>query len=119
MLTFHKVILGIAVILLILILTIIGYSLSYSSAVNWPPIVGDCPDYWVDLSGNGEACYNSKKLEGNETCALLTVSDGITMNFSGYTDCQKKEWATNCGITWDGITSGVLDPCIETTTETE
>jgi hypothetical protein len=109
MLTFHKVVLGIAIILLVLILALIGYSLSYSTTVNWPPIVGDCPDYWVDLSGNGEGCYNSRSL-GSTTCKKI-------IDFSDYTDCQKFEWATECNITWDGITSGVLNPCDTSTTE--
>ncbi len=111
MLTFHKVVLGIAIILLVLILALIGYSLSYSTAVNWPPIVGDCPDYWVDLSGNGKGCYNSYSL-GSIDCKNTKIID-----FSDYTDCQKFEWATGCNITWDGITSGVLNPCTTTTTE--
>ena len=25
--------------------------------------------------------------------------------------CQKYKWATSCGVTWDGITSGVINPC--------
>jgi hypothetical protein len=27
--------------------------------------------------------------------------------------CAKYTWATNCGVTWDGITSGVPNPCID------
>jgi hypothetical protein len=115
-------VLGIAIILLVLILAVIGYSLSYSTAVNWPPIVGDCPDYWIDLSGNGEGCYNSKNLKGNGDCTLDNKdasNNVVTMNFSGYTDCDKKDWATGCGITWDGITSGVIKNCNTTTTTTD
>ena len=25
--------------------------------------------------------------------------------------CSKYRWATGCGVTWDGITSGVKNPC--------
>jgi hypothetical protein len=32
--------------------------------------------------------------------------------------CAKYKWATSCGVTWDGITSGVKNPC-DTTTTTE
>jgi hypothetical protein len=123
MLTFHKTVLGIAIIILILILGLIGYSLSESVSTNWPPIVGDCPDYWVDLSGNGEACYNSHSLgtsSNSVTCGLPNkVNDNkVTVNFSGYSDCDKFNWATSCGVVWDGINSGVLSTC-ETTTTTE
>lgn len=112
---FQKTVLVIAIILLILILVIIGYSLSYSAKANWPPIVGDCPDYWVDLSGNGTGCYNSRNLG---TCSPAVEDDLFIVDFSGYDNCQKYTWATNCKITWDGITSGVLNPCVDTTTTT-
>ena len=118
MLGFQKTVLSIATIFLIFILVLIGYSLSNSSSTtNWPPVVGDCPDYWVDLSGNGEACYNSHNLG---TCGLHNKTDETkktTVDLSKYTDCEKFDWATDCGITWDGITSGILKPCDTTTTE--
>jgi hypothetical protein len=58
---FQSIILTIAIIGLIILLVVIGYSLSKSSStVVWPPIVGSCPDYWMDLKGNGEECYNVK-----------------------------------------------------------
>ena len=60
---FQKKVLIIATVLLIVILVVVGILLSKSNAnENWPPIVGDCPDFWVDMSGNGEACLNSQSL---------------------------------------------------------
>ena len=32
--------------------------------------------------------------------------------------CSKYTWATRCGVTWDGITYGVNNPCATTTTAT-
>ena len=32
-------------------------------------------------------------------------------------DCSKFNWATKCGVTWDGVTYGVQNPCSTTTTE--
>jgi hypothetical protein len=119
---FKKVVLLIAFIVLITILTIIGIILSKSSSsTTWPPVVADCPDYWVDLSGNGEMCLNTHKLG---KCNIPTTDDKNTMNFntSPYngTDgtCSKYTWATNCNVTWDGITYGVNNPCDTTTTDT-
>ena len=61
-LSFQKIILIFAIICLIILLVIIGISLSKSSSkMVWPPIVGSCPDYWLDLKGDGEACYNSNE----------------------------------------------------------
>jgi hypothetical protein len=114
---FQKTVLIIATIILIIMLVFIGISLSKSKyAESWPPIVGDCPDYWVDLSGNGEACFNSKSLG---ICNLPSLEDKNTMNFNvdpyntyDKGTCSKYNWAKGCGITWDGITSGIENPCI-------
>ena len=118
---FQKIILIIAIIVLIIILVLIGIALSKSSnSESWPPVVGECPDYWVDMSGNGEACFNSHSLG---KCNIPTENDKATMNFNQApynTDngnCSKYKWASNCNITWDGITSGVKNPC-DTTTPT-
>jgi hypothetical protein len=118
---FQKSVLVIAIITLILTLVLIGLALnSAKNNMSWPPLVGSCPDYWVDLSGNGAACFNPKKL-GH--CNIPTsASEKNTMDFSGsiFTGddglCNKKKWATNCSdpnnpVTWDGITYGVVDPC--------
>ena len=66
--SFQKIILLIAIILLIIILVFIGIALSKSSSSQkWPPIIGDCPDYWIDMSGNGSKCVNTHNLG---TCNL-------------------------------------------------
>jgi hypothetical protein len=118
---FQKLVLTIATILLIVILVIIGISLSNSKVDdNWPPIIGECPDYWVDMSGNGEACFNAHSLG---RCNLPTQGNKNTMNFNQFpftgsnSSCSKYNWATACEVTWDGITSGVKKPC-DTSAET-
>jgi hypothetical protein len=120
--SFQKIVLIIAIIVLIIILVLIGVTLSKASyAESWPPVVGECPDYWLDLSGNGEACFNSHSLG---VCNIPTTDNKATMNFnqSPYNGdngtCSKYTWATNCKLTWDGITSGVKNPCIKDTQPT-
>ena len=117
--SFQKIVLTIAIIVLIIILVLIGVSLSKASYTeSWPPVVGECPDYWVDLSGNGEACFNSHSLG---VCNIPTTDNKSTMNFNqdpyngDNGTCSKYTWATNCKLTWDGITSGVKNPCIKDT----
>jgi len=112
---FQKLILSIAIFTLIIILIVIGITLSNANSINsWVPIVGECPDYWVDMSGNGEACLNTHNLG---RCNLITDDNKTTMNFnqSPFTDsngtCAKYKWATSCKVTWDGITSGIQNPC--------
>lgn len=118
---FQKIVLIIATVLLIFILVIIGSSLSKATTEeNWPPIVGKCPDYWIDMSGNGEKCLNSHSLG---RCNIPSEGNPNTMNFnkSPFTgdngDCSKYKWARNCNVIWDGITSGVNNPCDETSSE--
>jgi hypothetical protein len=121
--SFQKIILVIAIIGLIILLVIIGMSLSNSNSnIVWPPVVGDCPDYWVDLKGNGESCYNAKSLG---KCNLPMTEQKNTMNFNvspfnaDNGTCSKYTWANNCGVTWDGITYGVDNPCdTSSTTDT-
>lgn len=119
---FQKSILSLAIVILILLLTFIGISLHNSgSDATWPPIIGDCPDYWVDLSGNGGACFNSHSLgkcnlPGNKNEKNVKNFDTDPYNTANGL-CAKYKWAQTCGVTWDGITSGVKNPCDTTTTK--
>ena len=112
---FQKITLTIAIVLLILALIFIGLSLGNAKAKEmWPPIVGECPDYWVDMSGNGAMCVNSQSLG---TCNIPTDTNNNSMNFTSNNfngangPCAKYSWAKGCGVTWDGITSGIKNPC--------
>lgn len=123
--TFQKIVLTIAIVLLIGMLIVINISLTSATAsMMWPPIKTDCPDYWEDLSGNGSQCFNIKdigtcpsyepKFDANRKPLVSS-----TMNFSGalYTGpnglCEKKKWAKRCNVEWDGITYGygINNPC--------
>ena len=111
------------IIFVITIIVIIVALRNSSSKTTWPPILGDCPDFWTDLSGNGAQCVNVKDLG---TCnSNLGPSGHAEMDFSvsPYTGstglCAKFNWANNCGLVWDGINSGNgTDPCTTTTTTT-
>jgi hypothetical protein len=108
--TFQKIILIIAIILLLLFLGIIGKELYLSSNSDWSPIVSECPDYWnitTDASGS-LVCDNTHNLG---TCSTTTM-DFTTDYYSGADGtCNKYTWATGCGLQWDGITSGISNPC--------
>jgi len=117
MASFQKIVLTIAIIILVIILVIIGYLLVKNPSVNtWPPIIGQCPDYWVDFSGNGANCVNVQSLgncsaTGNINCpdaSYNTPSTGMNFSTSAFTNsqtglCNKYNWASTNGITWDGI----------------
>ena len=100
--------------LLVIILIIIGIAFSYAKNEQWPPLVPECPDYWIaDGSGNNTKCINIKDLG---TCPS-NGSKHLTMNFNTSPfvgengDCAKYTWANRCNVTWDGITYGVNNPC--------
>ena len=112
---FQKIVLFSAIVILIFALVIIGISLTNSIDSNWPPMISNCPDYWtVDGSGNNTQCINTKDLG---TCPSNSGSKHLIMNFNNapYVGsnslCAKYTWAKNCGVTWDGITYGVDNPC--------
>jgi hypothetical protein len=107
-----KIIIVLCVTLLIILL-IVGTTSKYGSDEQWPPIVSDCPDYW-ELKGTKDApiCVNTRKLG---TCSS---TNGSTMDFSKYPfndevtgTCSKYKWANACGVSWDGLTYGVENPC--------
>lgn len=104
---FQKIVLISAAIMLIVCLVFIGIALATSkNQVEWPPMVPDCPDYWT-IDGSG-VCVNVKNLG---TCASKTMNFN-TSAFTGSNEmCNKYTWATNCNVTWDGITYGVTNPC--------
>jgi hypothetical protein len=113
---FQTSVLIIAVIILIICMILIGIALAKSKGTQqWPPLVGDCPDYWLDMGTGGSQCVNRKDLG---TCnASVPAGQHLQMNFTvapyvgQNAACSKYKWATGCGITWDGITSGVPNPC--------
>jgi hypothetical protein len=113
---FQKFVLFAAIIILIIALVIIGISLTYAKDTQvWPPLTAQCPDYWtIDGSGNNALCTNIKDLG---TCAPQSGKQHLTMNFNtpAFTgsngNCAKYTWAKNCGVSWDGITYGINNPC--------
>lgn len=115
---FQKIVLFSAIIILIIVLVIIGIALSYAKKHEWPPMVPDCPDYWmIDGSGNNAVCINVKDLgrcppKGDEAHLTMNFNEGP---FVGTDEmCAKYKWSKTCDVTWDGITYGVENPCLVT-----
>jgi hypothetical protein len=110
MASFQKTVLVLATIILVITLIFIGVTLSYSKDTTWPPMTPACPDYWLmDGSGNNANCINVKSLG---TCPTQTVMNFNTSAYTGTNGlCAKYTWANNCGLSWDGVTYGVNNPC--------
>ena len=113
---FQMYVLYSAIIILIIALVIIGIVLSQAKDKQaWPPIVPDCPDYWImDGSGNNATCVNIKDLG---TCPATGENKHLSVNFNeapyvgSNGTCAKYTWANKCEVSWDGITYGVNNPC--------
>jgi hypothetical protein len=108
--TFQQTVLIIATIILLVVLAIVGISLyKTTGSGDFPPVIGDCPDYWIAQNdGKNNICSNIKNL-GKSSCPK-------TMNFnnppwSGSNGlCVKSRWARGCDLTWDGVTNNA-DAC--------
>ena len=104
---FKKRVVGTAIAILIFAIILIGVLLFTGGGDStWPPVVSECPDYWidrVDKEGEAKKCFNVHNL-GKSSCD--NVMDFSTDFWSGSTgDCRKYKWANNCNVTWDGITN--------------
>ena len=115
MANFQRTTLMIAGIVLLICILLVSFLLVGSSNSQvWPPLIPSCPDYWIDLSGNGGACVNPK---GLGICNNSNYDENFYMNFTiapyigSNGNCAKYQWATNCKLSWDGITYGVGNPC--------
>ena len=100
---FNQIVLTIAAVLLILTLIVLAILLYNShGALQYPPEIGQCPDYWMLNDQNGKAqCQNTKDLG---TCGSGGVDPSQwAKGKSG--NKQRCEWAKGCGLTWDGITN--------------
>ena len=95
----------VAIIMLIICLILIGVSLhnqKFSTA--FPPVVADCPDYWLDKSdGDSSNCENVQNL-GKDSCSK--TMDFSTSSWTGENGtCNRSRWASACNLTWDGVTN--------------
>ena len=83
-----------------------GYKLNKSKEnEKYPPVIANCPDYWVDEStkNNGSKCVNKNNLGDPQCPTTMNFSGPIWNGTNGL--CAKNKWATSCGLTWDGVNS--------------
>lgn len=104
--SFQKIVLLIATIILIIVLVMFGIALKNKKEDDkYPPVQSQCPDYWdMNRNKNGSVyCENTKHL-GNDKCQKSV--DFFKPPYVGlHGKCNKQKWAKTCGITWDGITN--------------
>ena len=117
--SFHTTVLGIAVVILILLLTVFGIIISRSSSKSiFPPTESVCPDYWTvsDVSGTTYCTINNNMNIGDFSAAGVTIpksqpSTRFDTNDKAWTStgttsiCGKKQWANSHKIVWDGVSN--------------
>lgn len=105
---FQTKVVGVACVVLIIMLAIIGYLLAYSKSADktWPPTIAVCPDYWEDATGTGKHCTNPHNL--GRCDVSREGSDGVNLTHLTKPDmrCEaSKALRDQCNLTWDGITN--------------
>jgi hypothetical protein len=102
--TFQKIVASIAGVLLIIALVFIALAITgVKDKKKFPPVLGECPDYWKDQSikADGSKCANVKNL--GKCDVPPDFSKGKYVGNNGL--CEKAKWAKSCDLTWDGITN--------------
>lgn len=98
--TFQRWILVIFIIGLLISAIIFSYSIrSTIKKKKWPPVIANCPDYWIDQTGDGSKCVSVSFNESNGSSCSGTV------DFSNMNLCQKYKQMQKCKtIIWEGVT---------------
>lgn len=113
--SFNRIVIMVATVLLIVSLTMIGIALrNQKKNASFPPVVSDCPDFYTaeeNVDPNGKIDYICKIKDdylGYSSGAANTcdVFDNTQSKYKGLGGlCEKKKWAVGCNRTWDGVTN--------------
>ena len=96
---------GVIIVVFLIVYTYITYN--HSKEVQWPPVTAGCPDWWeMDPSKNG-LCNNPRKF--GKCFNPVDFNDSKYQGSQG--KCNKRLWADNCGVQWDGITNTNYNIC--------
>lgn len=127
--SFYTIVVVVAIVILFMVLIGIGIMLqSQNNAVTFPLYATQCPDGW-DVSGNTctvpvlshanfpkrtnitgegkilEDLSNSTVYHGPKSLYTIDVADK-KMTFNPIaTTCQKRLWATDYSVSWDGVSN--------------
>lgn len=105
MASFQSIVLSVAGIILAIFIVFIGIFLYRNrSNLAYPPVVAQCPDYWLNQMSDGQnTCLNVKNL-GSSSCGKNKSFS--TSEWNGKRGlCNKSKWARSCNLAWDGITT--------------
>jgi hypothetical protein len=119
---FNKIVLGIAILLLIVILSYTGIIMAYykKNTGSFPPNSATCPDYWTYDGTNCHAPTNGIMNKGNPmglnpaprtipppngTMEQFNPTDSSWISGGKNAICSQRQWAIANNIEWDGVTN--------------
>lgn len=116
---FHKVVLGFAIVMLILILVSLGLLLDEQQKSKvYPPTALNCPDYWMEevndetnrieckINVNNKTNVGSLNTDKTSSYDFKDYNAEWRTDYRGLSDtCAKRKWARDNGILWDGISN--------------
>jgi hypothetical protein len=107
--SFNRIVMIVAIGMLIISLAMIGIALkNQKNNVTFPPVISDCPDYYTSVKndeGSTLWCRKDNDLSTNndDDCEFFDNSPTKYKGVGGL--CEKKKWADDCGVAWDGVTN--------------
>jgi hypothetical protein len=111
---FQKKALGVALLILTFCIAVMSYANFKKQAIEFPPLINDCPDYFVYDPDATEGPQCTAKLgvySATDSIPPLTLT-GDYLPTNANSMCKKKAWAQANAVTWDGITNDIsLSPC--------
>ena len=118
--SFQRIAIYISLAVLIVLLIIIAINMRNAKKnMKWPPLVGDCPDYWFDTGSGGSQCtVNADNVNRGTFGGASFDFSRSPYNSADRGDCAKYRWSNSKSVSWDGITYGRENPCITKSSNT-
>jgi hypothetical protein len=88
---------GFSVLLGVILLVMTYILMNRNKTQLFPPSVSACPDFY-SLNDTGD-CIMETSVYSNTTATCRKI------NSTNLPFIEKKSWATDCGVSWDGITN--------------
>jgi hypothetical protein len=93
---YKSVIIGFALQLAILLAIVAMILSNQKNSQEFPATVSNCPDFY-EMNAQGNCIPQDSVYSVTTECS--------TLNSKPMTPSQRKTWAANCGVAWDGISN--------------
>ena len=106
---FQKKAFGVALLMLAFSIIIMLYAEQKSKKMAaFPPMINDCPDYF---EYTGTKCIDINKHYKETLPYIVDMSNPLFASTTANSACNKRKWAKDRGVTWDGITNNPSLSC--------